>query len=141
MCPRSGMGKGMGAAFFPYPKWVWTPAGGWYCLPKHWKRNTAIMAGVWVFILANVFRWSAANERRLMPPPDNMCAHTARPLPARPARAGPVAPPLHLPSPPQPHPTPHPNLPPTHTTTRRFPIPSQSWCKHAAEDDPRLQKE
>ena len=27
---------------FPYPKYVWSPAGGWWANPVHWKRNTAI---------------------------------------------------------------------------------------------------
>lgn len=83
----------MGASPFPYPKWVWSPAGGWFCLPTHWKRNTFFMAAAWGVILTFTFKWSAANERALMPPPDNM-----------------------------------------------FPTPSQNFRKHAAEDDPRLQK-
>ena len=35
---------------FPYPKWVWSPSGGWWPVVPNWKRNTAIycvgMAGV-----------------------------------------------------------------------------------------------
>lgn len=27
---------------FAYPLYVWSPAGGWWCNPRHWKRNTAI---------------------------------------------------------------------------------------------------
>lgn len=83
------MGRGMGAANFPYPKWVWSPAGGWWCEPKQWKRNTAICLGVWGVALFFTFKFSARNERRLGAPAD-------------------------------------------------YPIPSQYWCKHAAEDDPRL---
>ena len=60
----------MGAANFPYPKWVWSPAGGWWCEPKMWKRNTAICAGVWAAILGFTFRLSANNERRYQPPFD-----------------------------------------------------------------------
>ena len=26
----------------PYPKWVWSPAGGWYAKPKNPYRNGAI---------------------------------------------------------------------------------------------------
>ena len=63
----SEMGRGM-AGKIPYPKWVWSPAGGWYCDPVEWKRNTAIVAGVWVVILAFTFKLSADNERRLHPP-------------------------------------------------------------------------
>ena len=66
-----GMGRGMGMGGgkkFPYPKWVWTPAGGWWCQPKNANRNTAIMAGAWAVILAVTFKFSAANERRYLPP-------------------------------------------------------------------------
>ena len=52
----------------PYPKWVWTPAGGWYCHPPNWQRNTKIAACVWVVVLAGVFNISAKLERRLNPP-------------------------------------------------------------------------
>lgn len=31
---------------FDYPKYVWSPAGGWWCNPRNWKRNTAIAFGV-----------------------------------------------------------------------------------------------
>ncbi len=31
-----------GTKHFEYPKYVWSPAGGWWCNPRHWKRNTAI---------------------------------------------------------------------------------------------------
>ena len=80
----------MGAANFPYPKWVWSPAGGWWCEPKNWKRNTAMMAGAWAVAAALLARFSMANERRIAAPAD-------------------------------------------------YPIPSQFWCKHAVEDDPRLE--
>lgn len=29
-----------GVRKFAYPKYVWSPAGGWWCNPRHWKRNT-----------------------------------------------------------------------------------------------------
>ena len=79
----------MGGANFPYPKWVWSPAGGWWCNPTNWKRNTGIVAVGWAVISYVSFKWSAANERRLLAP---------------------VA----------------------------YPMPSQYWCKHAVDDDPRL---
>ena len=25
---------------FDYPKYVWSPSGGWWCNPRHWRRNT-----------------------------------------------------------------------------------------------------
>eukprot|EP01041_Mallomonas_annulata_P011405 gene11405-23858_t len=30
---------------FPYPKYVWSPAGGWWASPVNWKRNTLIYIG------------------------------------------------------------------------------------------------
>ncbi|KAH9021646.1 hypothetical protein EDB84DRAFT_1274891, partial [Lactarius hengduanensis] len=36
-----------GGARYPYPKEVWTPAGGWWTRPSNWKANTAILfAGI-----------------------------------------------------------------------------------------------
>jgi len=32
---------------FEYPKWVWSPSGGWWPKPAAWKRNTVIYA-VWM---------------------------------------------------------------------------------------------
>ena len=31
-----------GGGKVPYPKHVWSPAGGWYAQPKNWKANTAL---------------------------------------------------------------------------------------------------
>ena len=64
------MGRGMGAVNFPYPKWVWSPAGGFWCNPPNWKRNTAIVAAVWGAALYFTFKWSSANERCYLPPVD-----------------------------------------------------------------------
>lgn len=52
----------------PYPKWVWSPAGGWYCHPKQWERNTKI--GFVAIAVITFFTWtySASKERRLSPP-------------------------------------------------------------------------
>jgi hypothetical protein len=60
----------MGAANFPYPKWVWSPAGGWWCEPKNWKRNTVVAGAVWGVIAFFTFQFSVANERRLQAPAD-----------------------------------------------------------------------
>jgi len=36
-----------GGGRYPYPKEVWTPAGGWWTRPTNWKTNTAIVfAGI-----------------------------------------------------------------------------------------------
>ncbi|KAK1759349.1 hypothetical protein QBC47DRAFT_398160 [Echria macrotheca] len=55
----------------PYPKHVWSPAGGWYAQPSNWKPNTAI-AGLVIFgITAAVWKLSAETEyRHKMPEPD-----------------------------------------------------------------------
>ena len=57
-----------GGSEMAYPKWVWTPAGGWYCHPKQWKRNTAIVGFGWAVALFMTFRLSSSLERRLNPP-------------------------------------------------------------------------
>jgi hypothetical protein len=31
-----------GGRKFAYPKWVWSPSGGWWPTPANWKRNSAI---------------------------------------------------------------------------------------------------
>ncbi|KAF7190069.1 hypothetical protein HII31_08400 [Pseudocercospora fuligena] len=62
---RGGGGK------IPYPKHVWSPAGGWYSQPANWKQNTAIMFGVVIGIAAMVGNLSAEREHRwTMPRPD-----------------------------------------------------------------------
>lgn len=44
---------------FPYPKYVWSPAGGWWCNPRHWKRNT-VYAFVWLGGLSAVVWYISA---------------------------------------------------------------------------------
>ncbi|GAA5844415.1 hypothetical protein JCM3766R1_006386 [Sporobolomyces carnicolor] len=36
--PRQG-----GGAHFPYPKEVWSPAGGWWTRPSNWKSSTGFV--------------------------------------------------------------------------------------------------
>ena len=31
-----------GTKTFDYPKYVWSPSGGWWCNPRYWRRNTAV---------------------------------------------------------------------------------------------------
>ncbi|KAJ8122710.1 hypothetical protein ONZ43_g1157 [Nemania bipapillata] len=55
----------------PYPKHVWSPAGGWYAQPANWKRNTAMFMGVIIGITALTWKLSAELEHRpRMPEPD-----------------------------------------------------------------------
>ena len=45
-----------------YPKWVWTPLGGWNPTPIRSKRNAVITAGFLLTLTAIVFKTSANNE-------------------------------------------------------------------------------
>ncbi|KAI0387878.1 hypothetical protein F5Y04DRAFT_274730 [Hypomontagnella monticulosa] len=55
----------------PYPKHVWSPAGGWYAQPSNWKVNTAVFMGVIVGITAMTWKLSAEREfRHKMPEPN-----------------------------------------------------------------------
>lgn len=40
-----------GGHHFHYPKYVWSPSGGWWPNPAHWKRNTFV-AGASIAVLA-----------------------------------------------------------------------------------------
>ncbi|ESK86538.1 hypothetical protein Moror_9809 [Moniliophthora roreri MCA 2997] len=57
-----------GGARYPYPKHVWSPAGGWWVRPSNWKSNTFIYAlGVGV-ITYGVFQYSSQREVRILFP-------------------------------------------------------------------------
>ncbi|KAL2200508.1 hypothetical protein P885DRAFT_74342 [Corynascus similis CBS 632.67] len=59
-----------GGGKIPYPKHVWSPAGGWYAQPANWKANTAIFGFVIFGITAMVWKLSAEKEyRHQMPEP------------------------------------------------------------------------
>ncbi|KIW08718.1 uncharacterized protein PV09_00661 [Verruconis gallopava] len=59
-----------GGGKIPYPKHVWSPAGGWYSQPSNWKSNTLIAGAVLFGISAILFNISANIERRpRMPEP------------------------------------------------------------------------
>jgi hypothetical protein len=47
---------------------VWTPSGGWWANPKHWKRNTGVAFGVIGLLSAAIFPVSASKERCPQPP-------------------------------------------------------------------------
>ncbi|KAK2570001.1 hypothetical protein P5673_005869 [Acropora cervicornis] len=57
-----------GVKKFDYPKYVWSPAGGWWCNPRNWKRNTAIAFGVIFAMCIPVHYISWSLERRYVPP-------------------------------------------------------------------------
>ncbi|KAI9137063.1 hypothetical protein BKA69DRAFT_64549 [Paraphysoderma sedebokerense] len=52
----------------PYPKWVWSPTGGWYSQPKAWKTNTFIMATAMAGAVALIWKFSAEKEWRYQQP-------------------------------------------------------------------------
>jgi hypothetical protein len=47
-----------GGRQFVYPKWVWSPAGGWWANPTHWKRNTFIYGVFAAATVAYVYQYS-----------------------------------------------------------------------------------
>jgi hypothetical protein len=53
-----------GGGKIPYPKHVWSPAGGWYAQPNNWKGNTAVMGLVLSSIVGMVWMVSANREYR-----------------------------------------------------------------------------
>ncbi|KAL0078083.1 hypothetical protein J3Q64DRAFT_1293866 [Phycomyces blakesleeanus] len=53
---------------YPYPKQVWSPAGGWWAQPKTWKSNTAIAALGMIVTLGAVWSVSAEKEKRYQQP-------------------------------------------------------------------------
>ncbi|KAH7885588.1 hypothetical protein F5I97DRAFT_1810456, partial [Phlebopus sp. FC_14] len=57
-----------GGARYPYPKHVWSPAGGWWTRPSNWASNTAVaMAGILV-VAYGVWNVSAEREvRHILP--------------------------------------------------------------------------
>ncbi|KAK9844166.1 hypothetical protein WJX81_006677 [Elliptochloris bilobata] len=55
---------GGGDQFGDYPRGVWSPAGGWYADPKHWRRNTVLAFAAMFAIAVPVFFLSASREQR-----------------------------------------------------------------------------
>ncbi|KAF8326235.1 hypothetical protein F5887DRAFT_1084780 [Amanita rubescens] len=65
--PRTKIGMG-GGARYPYPTYVWSPAGGWWTRPHNWLSNTAIAFTGIIAATAMVWSISAKNERRTIQP-------------------------------------------------------------------------
>ncbi|KAE9363641.1 hypothetical protein N431DRAFT_474655 [Stipitochalara longipes BDJ] len=59
-----------GGGKIPYPKHVWSPAGGWYSQPSNWKANTAVFGMVIVGLTAMMWKLSAEREFRTKFPED-----------------------------------------------------------------------
>ncbi|XP_004345232.1 hypothetical protein CAOG_06483 [Capsaspora owczarzaki ATCC 30864] len=68
-----------GGARFEFPRYVWSPTGGWWPEPKMWKRNTLLAGAFIVAACIPVYNLSKRLEVRpeklpvipahLMPPP------------------------------------------------------------------------
>ncbi|TVY64361.1 hypothetical protein LSUE1_G005705, partial [Lachnellula suecica] len=48
-----------GGGKIPYPKHVWSPAGGWYSQPANWKANTAVLGAVMIGLTGLMWKLSA----------------------------------------------------------------------------------
>ncbi|KAG8759713.1 hypothetical protein FRC14_005197 [Serendipita sp. 396] len=57
-----------GGGHYPYPKEVWSPAGGWWAQPKNWRVNTFIAMGGVTALAYLVFRGTAHKEVRATTP-------------------------------------------------------------------------
>ncbi|KAI5119994.1 hypothetical protein M0805_004437 [Coniferiporia weirii] len=53
-----------GGGQYPYPKEVWSPAGGWWTRPSNWKSNTAIAFGGILLVTYSAWQLSASREWR-----------------------------------------------------------------------------
>ncbi|KAK4535038.1 hypothetical protein CDCA_CDCA03G1063 [Cyanidium caldarium] len=60
---------GGGEPRFPYPKQVWSPAGGWWPYPRAWKRNTAVAMGAIFLLSIPVFIVTERLQERPRPHP------------------------------------------------------------------------
>ena len=45
-----------GGPTYPYPKYVWSPAGGWWCNPRGWRGNTMVAGAITVGLCVPVGR-------------------------------------------------------------------------------------
>ena len=57
-----------GGGKVPYPKHVWSPAGGWYAQPHNWKSNTMIFGAVIAGCALIAWNVSANREHRYKMP-------------------------------------------------------------------------
>ncbi|CAD6884383.1 unnamed protein product [Tilletia controversa] len=49
---------------YPYPKEVWSPAGGWWTRPTNWASNTAVCVGAIGVLTYGLWSYSADREWR-----------------------------------------------------------------------------
>merc|ERR1711988_311844 len=67
-----------GGVKIPYPKHVWSPAGGWYAQPANWRMNTMIAGATMFSIVAVAWNFSAGRETWARKPEDGTRAGTGR---------------------------------------------------------------
>jgi hypothetical protein len=60
-----------GGGKIPYPKHVWSPAGGWYAQPHNWKSNTMVFGLAIAACTAVAWNVSAQREHRNKMPERN----------------------------------------------------------------------
>ena len=60
-----------GGGKIPYPKHVWSPAGGWYGQPHNWKANTAVCGLIIAGLAGIMWKISAEREVRVRMPEPN----------------------------------------------------------------------
>ncbi|KAF6757933.1 hypothetical protein DFP72DRAFT_776450, partial [Ephemerocybe angulata] len=51
-----------GGARYPYPKYVWSPAGGWWVRPSNWAANTAFASAGIAAIIYATWNYSSDHE-------------------------------------------------------------------------------
>ncbi|KAJ7141303.1 hypothetical protein C8R44DRAFT_763162 [Mycena epipterygia] len=54
-----------GGGRYPYPKFVWSPAGGWWSQPANWKMNTFIASCGIALVCGAIVRGVAHREAEL----------------------------------------------------------------------------
>ncbi|KAK7464739.1 hypothetical protein VKT23_005945 [Stygiomarasmius scandens] len=57
-----------GGAQYPYPKTVWSPAGGWWVRPSNWKTNTAVFSGFIALTVYGLYTFTSQREVRYVKP-------------------------------------------------------------------------
>ncbi|KAL4146392.1 hypothetical protein PRNP1_012256 [Phytophthora ramorum] len=51
-----------GGGEYPYPKYTWSPAGGWWAKTKNWQRKTGVALVVLVAAAAPLALYSSLNH-------------------------------------------------------------------------------
>ncbi|THU81741.1 hypothetical protein K435DRAFT_779739 [Dendrothele bispora CBS 962.96] len=57
-----------GGGQYPYPKTVWTPAGGWWVRPSNWRTNTAVFSSFIALTVYGFYQFTSAREVRYTKP-------------------------------------------------------------------------